>query len=70
MTMMGLEIDNADRSEAEEAFGCQVKMCRRCKEWLPSDGEFFPSDAGSSDGWNKWCKACWSEYGEARRLAR
>jgi hypothetical protein len=62
-------IDNPDRALAEEAFGCIVKRCSKCMEWLPSDTEFFPRHSPSPIGLHSWCKACWSERSTKRSKA-
>lgn len=46
-----------------------IKICPRCREGLPADGEFFaPRDKhGRLDG---WCRACRSEDQKARYQRR
>lgn len=62
-----MEIDNPNREEAEEAFGCTVKSCSRCQEYLPADQEFFPRETRRRDGLSPMCKACWSEAAYKKR---
>lgn len=58
-------VDRA-RQQALADFGEPVKHCPRCGQWLPADNEFFPRNG---ERLHSWCKACWSEYGSARRRA-
>jgi len=62
-----MELDNPDREEAQEAFGCTVKACSRCAEYLPADAEFFPRETRRRDGLSPMCKACWSEAAYKKR---
>lgn len=54
-------IDNPDPDRAREDFGCDVKRCSRCREWLPADVEFFPRASSAKTGLHSWCKACWAD---------
>lgn len=60
------QIDNPDREAAERDFGCPVRRCSRCREWLPAENEFFPRSSGNRDGLHSWCKACVSDHTVAK----
>jgi hypothetical protein len=55
-------IDNPCEAEAREAFGCAVKRCLKCGEFLPADFEFYYKQTRSPDGLNTVCKVCWYEW--------
>ena len=38
------------------------KLCTRCGEWWPADGEFFYSDPDGVAGLFYCCKACYQEW--------
>lgn len=43
------------------------RLCAKCKEWWPADGEFFHRTGG--DVLHCWCKACVIETKLAKRQA-
>lgn len=59
-------LDNPDPIQAEADFGCPVKQCISCHEWLPADPEFFYRQARSRDGLDAPCKVCWMERERTR----
>lgn len=45
------------------------KLCTRCMEWWPADGEFFHSDPTGAAGLFFCCKACYWERKLAKKAA-
>lgn len=43
------------------------KLCTRCNEWWPADGEFFQPNAAGAGGLFYCCKACYAEWRTDRR---
>ena len=46
------------------------KLCTRCNEWWPADGEFFAPDSQGSGQLYHYCRACHIEWRRSRRDQR
>lgn len=46
------------------------KLCTKCMEWWPADGEFFHPDKGGIGGLFYCCKACYHDMKDLRKRLR
>lgn len=45
------------------------KKCPKCTEFWPADTEFFHSVPSNASGLNGWCKACYAEWQNNKKVS-
>lgn len=60
--------ESALERERVDEVGETERLCSRCKEYWPADGEFFYSTGRKSSRLHCWCRACYAEW-KAERAA-